>query len=260
MIARAPAANDGGPVVWISEPAQRLYGWNPGDRIMLPIAAGTRFTVAGVWRDYGRQAGALVIDDRVYQRLTGDEGRDQVSAMVVPGADAAGAGRALLAALPPVVRAQAELTRPAILRQFALTLFDRSFAVTYLLEAIAILVGLAGVAATVSAQTIAREREFGMLRHLGVTRGQLLAMLGIEGAIVGLIGALAGIALGLMLSQVLIHVINPQSFHWTMTTRIPLGTLLGVALALIVAAAATALVAGRHATAKTAIQSVREDW
>jgi len=121
-------------------------------------------------------------------------------------------------------------------------------------------VGLAGVAATVSAQTIAREREFGMLRHLGVTRGQLLAMLGIEGAIVGLTGALAGIGLGLMLAQVLIQVINPQSFHWSMTTRIPLGTLLGVALALIGAAAATALVAGRRATAKSAIQSVREDW
>ena len=248
------------PAVWVSEPAQRLYGWKPGDRIVLPIAAGTRFIVAGVWRDYGRQAGAVVIDDRVYQRLTGDDGRDQVGVMLKPGADAAATGRALLAALPPVVRAQTELTRPAILRQFALRLFDRSFAVTYLLEAIAILVGLGGVAATVSAQTIAREREFGMLRHLGVTRGQLLAMLGIEGAIVGLTGALAGIGLGLMLAQVLIHVINPQSFHWTMTTRIPPGTLLGVALALVGAAAATALLAGRRATAKSAIESVREDW
>ena len=260
VMARAPVLPAGELAVWVSEPAQRIYGWKPGGRIVLPIAAGTRFTVAGVWRDYGRQAGAVVIDDRVYQHLTGDDGRDQVAAMLKPGTDAAGASRALIAALPPALRAQTELTQPAILRQFALTLFDRSFAVTYLLEAIAILVGLAGVAATVSAQTIAREREFGMLRHLGVTRGQLLAMLGIEGAIVGLTGALAGIGLGLMLAQVLIHVINPQSFHWTMTTRIPLGTLLGVALALIGAAAATALLAGRRATAKSAIQSVREDW
>ena len=260
VMARAPALPAGDLAVWISEPAQRLYGWKPGDRIVLPIAASTRFTVAGIWRDYGRQAGAMVIDDRVYQRLTGDDGRDQVAVMLTPGADAAGISRAMMAALPPALRAQTELTRPAILRKFALTLFDRSFAVTYLLEAIAILVGLAGVAATVSAQTIAREREFGMLRHLGVTRGQLLAMLGIEGSIVGLTGALAGIGLGLMLAQVLIHVINPQSFHWTMTTRIPFGTLLGVALALVGAAAATALVAGRRATAKSAIQSVREDW
>ena len=147
-----------------------------------------------------------------------------------------------------------------VLRRFALTLFDRSFAVTYLLEAVAILVGLAGVAATMSAQTIAREREFGMLRHLGVTRRQLTIMLAIEGAAVGLTGALAGIGLGLMLAQVLIHVINPQSFNWTMATRIPVGTLLGVAAALTGAAAGTAVLAGRRATARSAIQSVREDW
>ena len=260
IIARAPALPAGEPVAWVSEPAQRLYGWQPGDRIVLPIAAGTTFAVAGIWRDYGRQSGAVIIDDSVYQRLTGDDGRDQFAATLAPGTDAEAFGRALAAALPPATRTQIELTRPVLLRQFALTLFDRSFAVTYLLEAIAILVGLAGVAATVSAQTIAREREFGMLRHLGVTRGQVLAMLGIEGAIMGLTGALAGIGLGLILAQVLIHVINPQSFHWTMTTRIPAGTLLGVALALIGAAALTALIAGRQATAKSAIQSVREDW
>ena len=122
------------------------------------------------------------------------------------------------------------------------------------------MVGLAGVAATMSAQTIAREREFGMLRHLGVTRGQLTQMLAIEGAIVGLTGALAGIGLGLVLAQVLIQVINPQSFNWTMSTRVPVGTLIGVALALIGAAAITAVLAGRRATARSAIQSVREDW
>jgi putative ABC transport system permease protein len=111
-----------------------------------------------------------------------------------------------------------------------------------------------------SAQTVAREREFGMLRHLGLTRGQLTAMLATEGAFVGLTGGLAGIGLGLVLAEVLIHVINPQSFNWTMATRVPVGTLVGVAAALSGAAAATAVVAGRRATARGAVQSVREDW
>jgi len=260
VIARASAVPTGALPVWVSEPAQRIYGWRPGDVIALPIAAGTRFAVAGVWRDYGRQAGAVAIDDADYQRLTRDDGRDQISVMVAPGQIAARVGRALFARLPPALREQTEMTEPATLRRLALTLFDRSFAVTYLLEAVAILVGLAGVAATMSAQTIAREREFGMLRHLGVTRRQLMTMLGIEGATVGLTGALAGIALGLILAQVLIHVINPQSFNWTMATRIPFGTLIGVALALIGAAAVTAVLAGRRATSQSAIRSVREDW
>lgn len=246
--------------VWVSEPAQRLYGWNPGETITLPIAGATRFTVAGVWRDYGRQAGAVLIDETDYQRLTGDDGRDEASVTLQPGSDGAAVGRAIVAHLPAELRRQVNVAQPATLRRLALTLFDRSFAVTYLLEAVAILVGLAGVAATMSAQTIAREREFGMLRHLGLTRRQLSAMLATEGALVGLTGALAGIGLGLLLAQVLIHVINPQSFNWTMTTRVPVGTLIGVAAALTGAAAATAVLAGRLATARGAVQSVREDW
>ena len=260
LLARAPPLPAGALPVWVSEPAQRLYGWNPSDVISLPIAGGTRFTVAGVWRDYGRQGGAVLIDDRDYQRLTGDEARDDFAVTLAPGQDAAKIARSLLGRLPPALRAQTEMTRPATLRRFALTLFDRSFVITYLLEAVAILVGLAGVAATMSAQTIAREREFGMLRHLGVTRAQLSTMLATEGAIVGLTGALAGIGLGLLIAQVLIHVINPQSFNWTMTTRIPVVTLLSVAAALTGAAAFTAVLAGRRATAKSAVQSVREDW
>jgi putative ABC transport system permease protein len=66
--------------------------------------------------------------------------------------------------------------------------------------------------------------------------------------------------LGLVLAQVLIHVINPQSFNWTMTTRIPLLTLATVTAALTGAATVTAVLAGRHATARSAIASVREDW
>jgi putative ABC transport system permease protein len=260
LIERGPPVPARALPVWVSEPAQRLYGWDPGETITLPIAGRTRFVVAGVWRDYGRQAGAVLVDEGDYERLTGDTGRDEISATIVPGADAAKVARAMTAQLEPGLRDQVEVGQPATLRRLALTLFDRSFAVTYLLEAVAILVGLAGVAATMSAQTIAREREFGMLRHLGLTRAQLTAMLGVEGAIVGLTGALAGIGLGLVLSQVLIHVINPQSFNWTMTTRIPFGTLAGVAAALTGAAAATAILAGRRATANSAVQSVREDW
>lgn len=218
LMSRARTLPPGALPVWVSEPAQRLYGWDPGDVVTLPIAGGTRFTVAGVWRDYARQAGAVLVDEADYERLTGDTGRDEVSVWLVPGQDSSRVAGAMRARLPAALGGQVEVAEPATLRRFALTLFDRSFAVTYLLEAVAILVGLAGVAATMSAQTLAREREFGMLRHLGLTRGQLGAMLATEGALVGLTGALAWIGLGLLLSQVLIHVVNPQSFNWTMAT------------------------------------------
>jgi ABC-type transport system, involved in lipoprotein release, permease component len=167
---------------------------------------------------------------------------------------------AILARLPEGVAERVDFAEPATLRARALRLFDRSFAVTYALEAIAILIGLAGIAATISAQTIARIKEFGMMRHIGMRRGQIVAMLACEGALLGLIGMVAGVALGIALSQILIHVINPQSFNWTMTTRIPWGLIAGVAAALVATAAATAMIAGRRAVSRDAVRAVSEDW
>jgi putative ABC transport system permease protein len=149
---------------------------------------------------------------------------------------------------------------PRQLRAISLGIFDRSFTVTYVLEAIAILVGLAGVGATFSAQTIVRTKEFGMLRHVGVTRAQIVAMLLTEGAFLGAIGVVAGIGLGLAMSQVLIHVVNPQSFHWTMETRLPLTLFAVAAAALVAAASGTALIAGQFALSADAVRAVREDW
>jgi putative ABC transport system permease protein len=167
---------------------------------------------------------------------------------------------AIEARLPPGFADRIDFAEPSELRAQALTLFDRSFAITYVLEAIAILIGLAGVAATISAQTIARMREFGMLRHIGTTNRQIVAMVASEGALLGLIGIAAGCALGLALSQILIHVINPQSFNWTMTTRVPWALLLAVAAALVATSAGTAVLAGRRAVSRDAVRAVSEDW
>ena len=261
LVDKHDAATLDGPPVWVSEPAARLYALSLGETISLPIGgAATSFSVAGIWRDYSRQEGAVTIRSVDYTKLTGDATRNEVAVTLKPGADHEAVETALQAALPDELRPFVTMARPADLRRFALKLFDRSFAVTYILEAVAILVGLAGVAATMSAQTIARVREFGMLRHLGVEKRQIVVMLGIEGSILGSIGAVAGVFLGLILSQVLIHVVNPQSFNWTMATRIPFGTIGAVVAALIAAAALTAILSARRATHMNAVLAVREDW
>lgn len=246
--------------VWLSEPAARILGSKPGDAIRLPIGQNARFVVAGIWRDYSRQQGAVVIDTNDYSRLTGDRVRDDALVLLKPGADMKAVQRAIRAAAPPPLRARLTMAEPASLRTLALSIFDRSFAITYVLEAIAIIVGLAGVATTASAQASARTREFGMLRHIGVGRGQIIAMLGVEGALLGAVGGLVGVTLGTGISQVLIHVINPQSFNWTMTTRLPVTLMLSVIAALIVASAITAMLAGRRAVSMDAVRAVRADW
>ena len=238
-----------------------LYNLKPGDRMNLPLGGKSRpVFIAGVWRDYARQFGAITLSDRDFTALTGDRTRSEAAIDTAPGTDPVKLITALRQRLGPVIGAQAMFAEPRQMRAVALSIFDRSFAITYALEAIAIVIGLVGVAATFSAQTLARTREFGMLRHIGVRRGQIMTMLAAEGALLGIIGVIAGLALGVLMSQVLIHVVNPQSFHWTMDTRIPWPLFAGLAAALTAAAAGTAALAGRRAVSADAIRAVREDW
>jgi putative ABC transport system permease protein len=132
--------------------------------------------------------------------------------------------------------------------------------VTYVLEMVAIVIGLFGVAATFSAQTLARAKEFGMLRHIGVTRRQILAILAAEGGLLTALGIAVGFVLGASISLVLVFIVNPQSFHWTMQLHVPWKSLARVALVLLVSAALTALMAGKFAVSGEAIRAVREDW
>lgn len=265
LLDRSLPVPEGAVPVWLSEPGSWLYGYRPGDVIALPIGRKSgeeapRVFVAAIWRDYARQQGSIVIGNADYTKLTGDSLRTDAAVDLVPGARPRDVIEAMRAGLPPGFAARLTVAEPQQLRALAMQIFDRSFAVTYLLEAIAILVGLSGVAATFSAQTLARTKEFGMLRHVGVLRRQIVAMLAAEGALLGTIGVVAGLALGLAISQVLINVVNPQSFHWTMETRLPYGLFATVTLVLIAAAAGTALFAGRRALSGDAVRAVREDW
>jgi len=261
LVGAARAVPPGQMAVWVSEPFAMLYATSPGQNLELPLGGQMRtLFVAGVWRDYSRQFGALAMDERDYQALSGDTGRAEAAIDLQTGASVQATIESLPQALPAELAGRAEFARPGEIRAIALKIFDRSFAATYALEAIAILVGMAGVAATFSAQTLARTREFGMLRHIGVLRRQVLAMLALEGALLGSVGGVAGLVLGTAMGQVLIQVVNPQSFHWTMDTRWPLTLFTALWVGLVLASALTAVLAGRSALSSDAVRAVREDW
>ena len=244
--------------VWLSEAAADLYNVKPGQQIALPLAGGLhQFFIGGIWRDYARSSGAIQMPLDDYRALTGDV--DVSDAALWLDKDATGEQlQQRLKALP--FGASLEVSNPSAIRALSLQIFDRSFAVTYLLEAIAIVIGLFGVAATFSAQTLARAREFGMLRHVGVTRGQILSILALEGGALTALGIATGFVLGLLISFVLVFIVNPQSFHWTMQLHLPWPLIASVAAALLTAAALTALIAGRQALSAGPIRAVREDW
>ncbi len=247
------------PPVWISEIVSDLLQLRAGNRITLPIGGQTTdFTVSGIWRDYARQNGAIVIDRDLYVRLTGDPLANDAALWLAAGTTTRQANQALRERLGGADGIDIAETRE--IRTASLALFDRTFAVTYALEIVAVLIGLFGVSVSFSAQALARRREFGVLRHVGMRRREIGIMLGCEGAWVAGLGIGFGLALGWLISLILIHVINRQSFHWSMDLNMPWLPLAALAAALIVAASATAVWSGRRAMDRGVLSAVREDW
>lgn len=252
--------------VYVSEAVPDLHGVQPGqwwDALDTAFAPGTpvRFFIAGVWRDYARQHGSVVMDREDYLRLGGEPGVQDLALHLREDADEAAVREAVRGAAERLgAQELISFASARDIRAISLRIFDRSFAVTYWLQAVAIGIGLFGVAASFSAQVLARRKEFGLLAHLGLTRRQILRLVALEGLAWTLLGALAGLALGLAVSVVLVHVVNPQSFHWTMDMTLPSGRLLALCVAVVLAGTLTAWLSGRAAASRDAVQAVKEDW
>ncbi|WP_353362303.1 FtsX-like permease family protein [Acidovorax sp. FG27] len=287
--------------VYVSEAVVQLYDVRPGmdwpalSQAFRPLAQVdtahlATFFIAGVWRDYVRQFGAVTLDRADFIRLTGDERTTDLALWPAPRADEA-ALRGAISALArqlgrpagaaqgepdrngtgsersaaqagtlPAAAVPLEFSSAAAIRERSLAIFDRSFAVTYWLQAVAIGIGLFGVAASFSAQMLARRKEFGLLVHLGLTRRQVLAVVAGEGAVWTAVGAMAGTVLGWAVSVILVHVVNPQSFHWTMELLVPVDRLGWMAAATITAGTLAAWSAARTSMSRQMAAAVKEDW
>lgn len=265
---QAPA---GSTPVYVSEAVAQLYGVRPGQEWPLLAQAlpseDSRVFVAGIWRDYVRQFGAIAMDWDDYQQLAKGSattaGPTEIA--IWPDGDDTATAQQLQARIQSLLTgpgaAQAlEFASSGALRERSMRIFDRSFAVTYWLQAVAIGIGLFGIAASFSAQVLARRKEFGLLAHLGLTRRDILAVVAGEGMAWTTAGAIAGSLLGLGVAVILVHVVNPQSFHWTMELSLPWPRLLALAASVIAAGTLTAWLAGRAAAGREAVLAVKEDW
>lgn len=245
--------------VWASEAIYDLRRIDAGSVFDLPLGGRTvRVSVRGVWRDYERPGGAIVVPREVFVRYTGDDRASSAAFWLARGVEPAEVAARIRASLGR--RGTYEIAEPREIRRRSLAVFDRTFAVTYLLEAVAVLIGLFGISVGTSSQVLARRGEFGMLRHLGMTRGEIGRMLAVEGAALGAVGVVTGLVVGGIVSLVLVYVVNRQSFHWTMDVHVP-GLLLALLSAVLLGAAAlTAALSGRQAMGDDVVRAVKEDW
>jgi putative ABC transport system permease protein len=214
----------------VSEPFANKHHVRTGETLRLPL--GDRlipFRVSGIYYDYGNDRGFVLVDRATLLHYLPNQPPTNIAVYLQPNSNAENVRRALedrLARFPLMIAPN------EILRRGAVEVFDRTFAVTYALEAVAILVAMLGAANSLLALVLDRRREIGLIRYLGADRGQVRKMILTEAGLLGLLAGLLGLVLGTALSLVLIYVVNKQSFGWTIQFHPPV-LLLGGALLLV---------------------------
>ena len=243
--------------VLVSEPFTYKHHVRTGDIITLPLgAARPAFRVVDVYYDYGSERGAILMDRQTMLRYLPDPAPSNLAIYVAPNTSVeivrkeitqASAGYRVL------------LASNRDLRTEAIRIFDRTFAITYALEAVAVIVAVMGIAGALLALVIDRRRELGLLRFLGAAAGQVRKQILVEAGLLGLLANFVGLALGFALSLVLIYVINKQSFGWTIRFHWPVAILLGAISVVYVATVLAGLYPAQVAVRLNPLEVLHEE-
>jgi putative ABC transport system permease protein len=243
--------------VVVSEPFTYKHHVRTGDNITLALgAARPSFRVVDIYYDYGSERGSILMDRQTMLRYLPDPAPSNLAIYVAPNASAE-------AVREEITRAAAGyrvlLFSNRDLRAEAIRIFDRTFAITYAMEAVAVIVAVMGIAGALLALVIDRRREIGLLRFLGAAAGQVRKQILVEAGLLGLLANLAGLALGFALSLILIYVINKQSFGWTIRFHWPLAVLLGAISVVYVATVLAGLYPAQVAVRLNPLEAVHEE-
>jgi putative ABC transport system permease protein len=215
-VLRTAAASGG---ILLSEVLADRLNVKTGQVLELPTPFGTHtFPVLDIFYDYATDGGKIVMDRATYRRWwPADDAITVFPIYLSPGSDSALVRKALLRRLAEEspARPNAAVVSNGDLRREILEIFDRTFFLTYALEAIAVLIAVLGIVNTLVTSVLERRREFATLQAIGASERQIRMLVLWEASYLGMIGSFLGILGGIALSYLLIAVINKQSFGWT---------------------------------------------
>ena len=243
--------------VIVSEPFANKHRVRAGDTLTVSLAGiQASFNAIDVYYDYSSERGSIFMDRATLLRYLPDPDPSNLAVYLKPGVAVDEARRAVQAAVADR-RVLVFLNRS--LREQGMRIFDRTFAITYALEAVAVFVAVMGVGGALLALVIDRRREFGLLRFLGAADSQIRRMILFEAGFLGLLANLAGFVLGFLLSLLLIHVIDKQSFGWTIQFHWPVAVLLSALSIVYLATILAGLYPARIATQLIPIEVIHEE-
>ncbi len=205
------------PPAWVSESFSRRFGYGKGDVLTLPVESGTEVVeVTGIYAEYGNETGTILVGREFTSRWFNDDRISQMAIYTEAGADPEIVLEAIEGQSAGLVARTNEKLRSESIR-----IFHQTFAVTYALEAIAVIIAVTGLGLALAGLLLERRNELATLRALGATRRGIALASMWEGLGLALVGLAGGYVLSFFLGWVLIHVINPQSFGWTLSYRVP---------------------------------------
>jgi putative ABC transport system permease protein len=251
-----PQLRDTNNVV-VSEPFLNKHGARVGDAITLSLgAAQAAFRIIDAYYDYSSERGEILMDRVTLLRYLPDPAPSNVAVYVAPGF---GVEQVRSQILQAAAGRRIAIFSDGEIRAEAIRIFDRTFAITYALEAIAVLVAVMGVAGALLALVMDRRRELGLLRFLGAASRQIRKLIVVEAALLGLLATFAGALLGYFLSLILIFVINKQSFGWTIQFHWPVTVLVGAMTMVFTATVIAGLYPARMAVRMNPLEVIHED-
>jgi putative ABC transport system permease protein len=221
----------------VAENFARRFDVHRGGRVALSTKSGERwFDVAGVIVDYTADTGMLMMDRGTYTTDFADDRVDTYKLYLAKGTDPEPTRRAINERFAD--RYDLFVLTNHEFRDEIIAMLDQAFAVMHLLEAVAIVISVLGVVNAMLANVLDRVRELGILRAVGMLRRQVVRMVIWEGWLVGVMGIVGGVALGLVIGQVLLGYINVTQTGWYLPYR---PSFRGIAETALLVAAGSAL-------------------
>ncbi|MCE2452909.1 MAG: FtsX-like permease family protein [Nitrospinae bacterium] len=196
----------------VTETFSNLYGVKKGDLLRLPAPGGeVAVRVAGVYYDYTTDGGFVVVDREFLKKHWRDDRLSALAIYLTEDARPEQVRKSLEKVLDPTM----VLISNRGLKKRVSSIFDQTFAITYALEFIVVVVALLGVATGLSSNILERVHEIGALRAMGFNRKGIVSAIMGEAVIIGVLSVLVGLASGVCLAAILIFVVNKLSFGWT---------------------------------------------
>ena len=243
-----------GQSLLVDEPTAAANGWAVGDRVSLQLSAGeTEVTIGGIY-EVNQAVGPYLTSLDAWDAAGGPDRDNMLFVDAAAGTDVTALESRLdeqLAPYPNVdVKDQTEFKEEQ--RGFV----DQILTIIYALLALSILIAVLGIINTLVLSVIERTREIGLLRAVGLTRGQLWRMVTLEAVVISVFGALLGLVVGVGFGAALQRALAEQGIS---ELSIPIGLLVTFVLAAAAVGVVAALWPAWRATRIDVLRAITTD-